>query len=277
MNSARYLLFWFFISGFLSIKAQENFFRHFSTNEGLPSSETYSVFQDSKGYIWVATDMGVSRFDGYNFKNYTTADGLVDNAIFAFYEDSAGRIWFHSFSGKLSFFYNHPIYGKDFPLNQHIRDFISSGYLTGIRSDSKDTLWLSTLNGLLKVPPDTKNGGRTWSRIEKLNSPITFLGNRKNVFVTIEPVQGKTLALTVYRKTKLVKRNIIPESFFRAYNVVQGFDNNYTMYCADSVLLLNSSGQIAGRINQSQVVSSLREYDSLLWMGSKVLEIGRAS
>src|ERR1043165_8873297 len=92
MNSARYLLFWFFISGFLSIKAQENFFRHFSTNEGLPSSETYSVFQDSKGYIWVATDMGVSRFDGYNFKNYTTADGLVDNAIFFLYRECAARL-----------------------------------------------------------------------------------------------------------------------------------------------------------------------------------------
>src|ERR1700741_178270 len=123
MNSFSYRLFWFFILALvIPGRAQENFFRHYSTNQGLPSSETYAVFQDSKGYIWIGSDMGVSRFDGYNFKTYTTADGLVDNAVFAFYEDSAKRLWFHSFSGRLSYFYNDTIYGADFPVNQRIRE-----------------------------------------------------------------------------------------------------------------------------------------------------------
>src|SRR5271163_3071507 len=86
--------------------AQEGFLRHYSIGEGLPSSETYSSFQDSKGYIWIASDMGVSRFDGYNFKVFTTADGLTDNTVFKFLEDHAGRIWFYTFSGRLSFYFN---------------------------------------------------------------------------------------------------------------------------------------------------------------------------
>src|SRR5271163_3720498 len=75
------------------LPAQESYLKHYSSNDGLPSTETYSVFQDSKGYIWIASDMGVSRFDGYNFKVFTTADGLTDNTVFKFLEDHAGRIW----------------------------------------------------------------------------------------------------------------------------------------------------------------------------------------
>src|ERR1700744_6457407 len=86
-----------------AIYGQEGFLRHYGISEGLPSSETYSSFQDSKGYIWIASDMGVSRFDGYNFKVFTTADGLTDNTVFAFLEDHAGRIWFYTFSGRLSY------------------------------------------------------------------------------------------------------------------------------------------------------------------------------
>ncbi|MDA3779749.1 MAG: hypothetical protein PF487_05970, partial [Bacteroidales bacterium] len=56
-------------------------YKHYTIKNGLPSSETYHVFQDSKGYIWFATNMGVSRFDGYEFKNFDVQDGLVDNTV----------------------------------------------------------------------------------------------------------------------------------------------------------------------------------------------------
>lgn len=51
-------------------------FKNYSTKDGLPSNEVYQVIQDSKGYMWFATDFGVSRFDGYNFTNYNSKDGL---------------------------------------------------------------------------------------------------------------------------------------------------------------------------------------------------------
>ena len=48
-------------------------FRHYTTDDGLASPEVYHVLQDKKGYIWIATDNGVSRFDGYDFRNYSKA------------------------------------------------------------------------------------------------------------------------------------------------------------------------------------------------------------
>ncbi len=88
------------------LSAQVSQFRNYSIKDGLPSSEVYHAMQDSKGYLWFATDKGVSRFDGYTFKTFTTANGLADNTIFECMEDYKGRIWFRSFSGRLSYFYN---------------------------------------------------------------------------------------------------------------------------------------------------------------------------
>ena len=83
---------------------------NFSVNEGLPSSETYFVHQDKKGYIWVCTDRGVARYDGFKFDVFTTKQGLPDNVVFYVYEDQFDRIWFIGNSEKLSYYKNGKIY-----------------------------------------------------------------------------------------------------------------------------------------------------------------------
>lgn len=93
-----------------SMKAQNYQFKNYTVDNGLPSSEVYHVLQDEKGYVWFATDEGVSRFNGYQFKNYTNLEGLPDNTVLELYEDETGKIWFISISGKLSWFENDSIY-----------------------------------------------------------------------------------------------------------------------------------------------------------------------
>ena len=83
--------------------AQPSFF-HYTTENGLPSSECYEILQDQKGYIWISTDNGVSRFDGYEFKNYGTEEGLIDKTVFKLQEDHRGWIWMSTFAGN---FYIH--------------------------------------------------------------------------------------------------------------------------------------------------------------------------
>ncbi len=92
------------------MNAQNYQFKNYTVDNGLPSSEVYHVLQDQKGYVWFATDEGVSRFDGYHFKNYTNLEGLPDNTILELYEDVTGKIWFISISGKFSWFENDSIY-----------------------------------------------------------------------------------------------------------------------------------------------------------------------
>lgn len=92
--------------------AQQPFSKNYQTNEGLSSNYIYSVLQDSKGYIWASSDVGVSRFDGQSFVHFNTSHGMPDNEVFGLYEDRAGRIWFSTLNGKVGFYYNGVIYNE---------------------------------------------------------------------------------------------------------------------------------------------------------------------
>jgi ligand-binding sensor domain-containing protein len=43
--------------------------------EGLVQSQVLCIFQDGKGFLWIGTNGGVSRFDGMDFRNFTEYDG----------------------------------------------------------------------------------------------------------------------------------------------------------------------------------------------------------
>lgn len=69
----------------------------FTTNEGLPSNHIYNVVEDRYGFLWIATDNGVSRFDGKYFKNYTLRDGLPSNDVIQLIIDGSGTLWANCF------------------------------------------------------------------------------------------------------------------------------------------------------------------------------------
>ena len=147
------LFFCFYLS-----TAQSPLYKNYNVKEGLPSSETYEVFQDSKGYIWIATDRGVSRFDGYEFKTYTTEDGLPDNVNFGFYEDARGRIWLKAYSNKLCYYQDGSFHTVDFkdPLPVEFKNRICNSLFV----DQKEQLWIGFESGncYLKVSLNRKDG-----------------------------------------------------------------------------------------------------------------------
>ena len=93
----------FLFLNFANASAQQNpqpFARNYNTEHGLPSSEVYFAFEDSKGYMWFGTDNGASRFDGYSFKNYGPGEGLTSIVVFNIMEDTLGQIWFGTMTGE---------------------------------------------------------------------------------------------------------------------------------------------------------------------------------
>jgi ligand-binding sensor domain-containing protein len=117
----RYILLTYWLISACAISAQQPYFKNYQVRDGLPSNNVYFVFQDSKGYIWLCTDIGVSRFDGLRFTNFTTADGLSDNEVFTCYEDRSGRIWFATLNGKPCFIMDGKIHNeKNTPLLDNI-------------------------------------------------------------------------------------------------------------------------------------------------------------
>ncbi|MGH1432830.1 MAG: histidine kinase [Lewinella sp.] len=91
-------------SGLVAAQSVQPFSFNYTTEDGLPSSECYEILQDKKGYIWISTDNGVSRFNGDEFKNYGTKEGLLDKTVLFMHEDHRGWIWMNTLSGN---FYIH--------------------------------------------------------------------------------------------------------------------------------------------------------------------------
>jgi sensor histidine kinase YesM len=85
-----------------SAQCQKQIAQHYTMANGLPSNEAFSVLKDKSGYVWIATDGGVCRFDGQNFSTYTTKEGLGENTILELKEDKHGRIWCRGYSGTFT-------------------------------------------------------------------------------------------------------------------------------------------------------------------------------
>lgn len=75
----------------------------------LPTNSFY-VFRDNSDVMWIATNSGVYRYDGYAFTHFTSADGLGDNEILRIYQDKKNRIWFQPINGNPSFYLNGSIH-----------------------------------------------------------------------------------------------------------------------------------------------------------------------
>lgn len=66
--------------------AQQLNFIKYTVNDGLVANPVRCIYQDSKGFIWIGTFEGLSRYDGYKFTNYTTSNGLSHNFINSLFE-----------------------------------------------------------------------------------------------------------------------------------------------------------------------------------------------
>lgn len=83
----------------------EFIFDHYSTDDGLPHNYISDIHQDSKGFIWLSTWYGLSRYDGNSFVNYTMQPGdftnLSHNRILSAREDVKGHLWVTCYDNRL--------------------------------------------------------------------------------------------------------------------------------------------------------------------------------
>jgi len=153
----------FFHSVYFSYPQTEQYkFRHLTTENGLPSNYTWSVMQDSKGFMWFTTRAGLCRYDGYNVKvfQYDPVDTTSISDIFAkstITEDSDGFIWVGTINGLNKF---DPITEK-FTRYFHNPDdphSISSNRIRYTYLDRQGVVWIGTeANGLNSYNAATGN------------------------------------------------------------------------------------------------------------------------
>lgn len=148
--SVFFMWFAFFMA---TTNAQTHYFENYSVKDGLAQSKVYCLLQDKQGYIWIGTENGASKFDGYNFINYTAKDGLAAKGIRSIYQAKNGILWFGHNDGGLSMFD-----GYKFSIFQ--TDTIKIKYdVTCIIEDNLQNIWISTVgDGLIQITnPEAAN------------------------------------------------------------------------------------------------------------------------
>ena len=81
-------------SGNTNEKTLTMMFKQLSISEGLSNNSVRSIFRDSRGFLWIGTESGLNKYDGYSFHQYYQSNsGLSDDAIFEVFEGPQGNIW----------------------------------------------------------------------------------------------------------------------------------------------------------------------------------------
>lgn len=96
----------FSISGFGQNPFPASGYINYTHADGLASDHVKAIVQDSTGFIWIGTNNGLSRFDGYRFRNFyhnpADSNSLCNNSIVSLKVDSYNRLWIATFLNGIS-------------------------------------------------------------------------------------------------------------------------------------------------------------------------------
>jgi len=162
-----------FLSSFLIIAwAHPQPVKFLSSDLDLSNSMITYIAQDGNGFLWIATEDGLNRFDGLNFKIYRNIPGttysLTSNFVRSLYVDKSGRLWVGTINGLLR--YN---YMKDnFDEVEMFRDTTRlKPHVTSIIEMSSGNLLAATSGqGLIRIDKETLQGHADMNLIPRLSS-----------------------------------------------------------------------------------------------------------
>jgi ligand-binding sensor domain-containing protein len=127
-------------------------FKGYDMTDGLSSNVAYAILEDSRGFIWIGTQDGLNRFDGYDFHIYGVGpEGskfMSHSEINALLEDTEGYIWIGTQDGGLNCY--DPETEKFWHYRHHLDDpsSLSSNTIKSLLQDKEGTVWVGTSSGL---------------------------------------------------------------------------------------------------------------------------------
>lgn len=136
----------------------EFIYEHYSSDDGLPHNSICDIHQDGRGYLWLCTWYGLSRYDGNGFVNYTMRPGdysnLSHNRFLSISEDKEGYLWVTTYDWHL---YRFDVDEEKFvAVPGELEGFPESGMNVKTYMCASDgSVWVALSgSGLVKVRPD---------------------------------------------------------------------------------------------------------------------------
>ncbi|MBK8049102.1 MAG: hypothetical protein IPK16_19500 [Anaerolineales bacterium] len=126
-------------------------FERLTQEEGLSQNSVLALFQDREGFLWIGTQDGLNRYDGYNFavykNNVDDPESISLASILEITQDRKGDIWVGTWGGGLNKL--DPLTGK-FTRYQHDPNDPGSlphDLVPAVLEDSRGVLWVGTQGG----------------------------------------------------------------------------------------------------------------------------------
>lgn len=140
----------------------QNFrFQKFGLENGLSNQIVTTVFRDKTGFLWVGTENGLNRYDGYNFKHFLpdakNVNALRDGLISTLHEDRRGNFWVGTKAGGLHLFDRRTETFRAFQHDAKNPNSLSDNRIYRIFEDTNGDLWIGTAGGLDKISWDGAN------------------------------------------------------------------------------------------------------------------------
>ena len=127
-------------------------FDQISLEEGLSQVSAISIVQDKQGFIWVATQDGLNRYDGYQFKVYKhdkeDPTSISANHLLHLYKDSKDNLWISTKDTGLSRFDSITEQFTHFRHDENNSNSLSNNRVKVIYEDHAGFLWFGTSKGL---------------------------------------------------------------------------------------------------------------------------------
>ncbi|MEO0971936.1 MAG: diguanylate cyclase [Pseudomonadota bacterium] len=121
--------------------------RHWDQRSGLPSESLWDVHQDHDGYLWVASDIGLLRFDGIQFDlfNSETDDAFHSNDVRSIAQASDGTLWAATYGGGV-------VQRRELRFRRFGEEHgLVSPVVINVHVDRRDTLWAGTAGGVCRL------------------------------------------------------------------------------------------------------------------------------
>ncbi|MEX2464231.1 MAG: two-component regulator propeller domain-containing protein [Balneolaceae bacterium] len=154
-------------------------FNHLSIQDGLSQSTVQAIHQDSYGYLWIGTQDGLNRYNGYDFSVYKSnpedTGSITDNNIRVIYEDSGNTLWIGTHTnGLMKYNRDQDRFSNYVAIDDEWGgETLSDNTVWDIHEDSEGLFWIATAFGLNLMNRESE----TFIRIMSDNDDESTLSN----------------------------------------------------------------------------------------------------
>ena len=160
VNSLRRYLFLFLIfqafiqfsSLFASQREGTLLFNRFCIQDGLIGNNIVDIVQDTTGFIWVATEVGLSRYDGRNFQNYhhipDDNSSLSNDFLYSLFISKKGDLWISTREGVSRYVPEYDCFKRYIP-NQRLQTYNPMNIVRSVAESSDGTIYFLVEGGYL--------------------------------------------------------------------------------------------------------------------------------